>query len=188
TAGAQGVSPITDLRSPDARNGAPRAQTPQAQDLRSPDARNGATSAQTSQVQVPSAPQVVSTGTTSSSSAFQWGDAGIGAAGMLALMSLGAGAVLLLGRHRRRRGHSVATLEERVDEIRTVMDAAGMEQAALLGESEGGPAAILFAATHPARTVSLVLYGSVVKGVLTDSDLAEFGLSASEVEAKWSEF
>src|SRR5436190_11867728 len=109
TASAQSVSPITDLRSPDARNGAPRAQTPQAQDLRSPDARNGATSAQTSQVQVPSAPQVVSTGTTSSSSAFQWDDAGIGAAGMLALMSLGAGAVLLLGRHRRRRGHSVAT-------------------------------------------------------------------------------
>jgi|SRR5437899_346552 len=109
TASAQGVSPITDLRSPDARNGAPRAQTPQAQDLRSPDARNGATSAQTSQVQVPSAPQVVSTGTTSSSSAFQWDDAGIGAAGMLALMSLGGGAVLLLGRHRRRRGHSVAT-------------------------------------------------------------------------------
>jgi len=107
TAGAQSVSPITDLRSPDARNGAPRAQTLQAQDLRSPDARTGATSAQTSQVQAPSAPQVVSTETTSS--AFQWDDAGIGAAGMLALMSLGAGAVLLLGRHRRRRGHSVAT-------------------------------------------------------------------------------
>src|SRR5947209_10083183 len=82
----------------------------------------------------------------------------------------------------------VPTLEERVDEIRTVMDAAGMEQAALLGESEGGPAAILFAATHPARTVSLVLYGSVVKGAPTDSELAEFGMSAAEIEAKSSEF
>ena len=41
----------------------------------------------------------------------------------------------------------VSTLEERVDEVRTVMDAAGMERAALFGESEGGPASMLFAAT-----------------------------------------
>jgi hypothetical protein len=80
-----------------------------ATDLRSPDARNGATWAQMSRVQAPSAPQVVSAGTSSSSSGFQWDDAGIGAAGMLVLMSLGASAVLLPGRHRRRRGRPVAT-------------------------------------------------------------------------------
>jgi pimeloyl-ACP methyl ester carboxylesterase/DNA-binding XRE family transcriptional regulator len=52
------------------------------------------------------------------------------------------------------------TLEERMDDIRAVMDAAGMEQAVLVGISEGGPLSILFAATHPERTRSLVLYGA----------------------------
>jgi class 3 adenylate cyclase len=54
----------------------------------------------------------------------------------------------------------VSTLEERMEEIRTVMDAAGMERAALFGESEGGPSAIMFAATYPERVVALVLYGT----------------------------
>src|SRR4051794_31241829 len=98
-AGAQGVSRATDLRSPDARNGSIRAEASQVQDLRSADARNATAWPKTSPVQAASAPQVVSLGTTSSSSGFQWEDAGIGAAGMLALMSLGAGTVLLLGRH-----------------------------------------------------------------------------------------
>src|SRR3954454_9173803 len=44
------------------------------------------------------------------------------------------------------------TLEGRIEALRAVMDAAGMERAALFGESEGGPAALLFAATHPERT------------------------------------
>jgi hypothetical protein len=105
----QGVSPATDLRSPDARNGATWAQMSRAQDLRSPDARDTTSWAEISRVQAPSAPQVVSAGTSSSSSGFQWDDAGIGAAGMLVLMSLGASAVLLPGRHRRRRGRPVAT-------------------------------------------------------------------------------
>jgi hypothetical protein len=109
TASAQGVSPATDLRSPDARNGATWAQMSQAQDLRSPDARDTTSWPEMSRVQAPSAPQVVSVGTTSSSSGFQWDDAGIGAAGMLVLMSLGASAVLLLGRHRGRRDRHVAT-------------------------------------------------------------------------------
>jgi class 3 adenylate cyclase len=54
----------------------------------------------------------------------------------------------------------VSTLEERMEEVRTVMDAAGMERAALFGESEGGPSAIMFAATYPERVAALVLYGS----------------------------
>ena len=81
----------------------------------------------------------------------------------------------------------VPTLEERVDEIRTVMDAAGMERAALFGESEGGPAAALFAANYPQRTAALILYGSLVKGTPTDAELAELGASAAELEAKWSQ-
>ena len=81
----------------------------------------------------------------------------------------------------------VPTLEERVDEIRTVMNAAGMESAAVFGESEGGPAAALFAATYPQRTTALILYGSLLKGKPSEADFAEFGLSPEEVAAKWSD-
>jgi class 3 adenylate cyclase len=55
------------------------------------------------------------------------------------------------------------TLEERMDDIRAVMDAVGTERAAVMGESEGGPLAILFAAAHPERTVALVLQGGEVR-------------------------
>ena len=51
-------------------------------------------------------------------------------------------------------------LDVRMDDLRAVMDAAGMEQAALLGISEGAPLSILFAATYPDRCRALVLYGS----------------------------
>lgn len=54
----------------------------------------------------------------------------------------------------------VATLEERMDDLRAVMDAAGSERASLIGVSEGGPMSLLFTATYPGRTASLVLYGS----------------------------
>ena len=43
----------------------------------------------------------------------------------------------------------IATLEERMDDVRAVMDAVGSEQAAVFGISEGGPMSILFAATYP---------------------------------------
>jgi pimeloyl-ACP methyl ester carboxylesterase len=52
-----------------------------------------------------------------------------------------------------------ATLEERMDDLRAVMDAVGSERAALLGFWEGGPMSALFAATHPERVTALVLYG-----------------------------
>lgn len=54
----------------------------------------------------------------------------------------------------------VATLEERMDDVRAVMDAAGSERAAIYGTSEGGPMAALFAATYPDRATALVLYGT----------------------------
>jgi pimeloyl-ACP methyl ester carboxylesterase len=56
------------------------------------------------------------------------------------------------------------TLEERVEDMRAVLDAAGVERAALVGVSEGGPMCALFAATYPDRIQSLVLYGSFAKG------------------------
>ena len=52
------------------------------------------------------------------------------------------------------------TLEQRMDDVRAVMDAVGSESAFVLGVSEGGPMSLLFAATHPERTRGLVLYGS----------------------------
>jgi class 3 adenylate cyclase len=55
------------------------------------------------------------------------------------------------------------TLEERMDDIRAVMDAVGSERAAVMGESEGGPLAMLFAAAHPERTVALILQGGEVR-------------------------
>jgi class 3 adenylate cyclase len=62
-----------------------------------------------------------------------------------------------------------ATLEERMDDIRAIMDAVGSERAAIMGESEGGPLAMLFAAAHPERTVALVLQGAEVREQ-TDDD------------------
>ena len=52
------------------------------------------------------------------------------------------------------------TMEERMDDIRAVMDAVGLERASILGFSEGGALAMLFAATYPERTTSLVIWGS----------------------------
>jgi pimeloyl-ACP methyl ester carboxylesterase len=54
-------------------------------------------------------------------------------------------------------------LEERMDDVRAVMDAAGSERAALIGVSEGGALSALFAATYPERTAALVLYGAFAR-------------------------
>jgi pimeloyl-ACP methyl ester carboxylesterase/class 3 adenylate cyclase len=53
-----------------------------------------------------------------------------------------------------------ATLEERTDDIRAVIDAAGSERAFIFGSSEGGSMACVFAATYPERTSGLILWGT----------------------------
>ena len=55
------------------------------------------------------------------------------------------------------------TLEERMDDIRAIMDAVGSARAAIIGESEGAPLALLFAAAHPERTSALILQGGEVR-------------------------
>jgi pimeloyl-ACP methyl ester carboxylesterase len=55
------------------------------------------------------------------------------------------------------------TLEQRMDDVRAVMDAVGSERAALFGASEGGPMSALFAATYPERTAALIMFGSFAK-------------------------
>jgi class 3 adenylate cyclase len=57
------------------------------------------------------------------------------------------------------------TLEQRMDDVRAVLDAVGSENAALFGWSEGGPMSLLFTATYPARTRALVVYGTYPKRI-----------------------
>lgn len=57
----------------------------------------------------------------------------------------------------------IPTIEDRMDDVRAVMDAAGSERAALMGFSEGGPMSIVFAATYPQRTSALILHGAFAR-------------------------
>lgn len=61
----------------------------------------------------------------------------------------------------------MATLEERADDIRAVMDAVGIERVHLFGASEGGSMACLFAATYPQRVLSLMVWGAQARWVAT---------------------
>ena len=84
------------------------------------------------------------------------------------------------------------TLEERMDDVRAVMDAVGSERAALIGESEGGPMSMLFAASFPQRTVALLLCGAEVKEEITEdwpwgeSTREEFEESMTALGERWS--
>lgn len=80
----------------------------------------------------------------------------------------------------------IPTLEQRMDDVRAVMDAVGSQRAALFGVSEGGSMSVLFAATYPERTSALVLYGTIAKGWLVDD--ASGALTREQDEAsddKW---
>jgi pimeloyl-ACP methyl ester carboxylesterase len=82
------------------------------------------------------------------------------------------------------------TLEERMDDVRAVMDAVGSDRAALLGVSEGGPMSMLFATTYPERVQALVLYGTYAKRVRADDypwapTLEEHRRRLDAVEQNW---
>jgi class 3 adenylate cyclase/alpha-beta hydrolase superfamily lysophospholipase len=66
----------------------------------------------------------------------------------------------------------VPSLEERMEDIRFVLDAAGSEQAVVMAFSEGGPASALLAANAPERVISLILYGSYPGPPRDDADAA----------------
>ena len=55
--------------------------------------------------------------------------------------------------------------EDRMDDVRAVADAVGVEQATVIGVSEGGPLALLFAAAFPERVRSLVLWGTMARAL-----------------------
>lgn len=60
------------------------------------------------------------------------------------------------------------TLEDRMDDVRAVMDAVGSERATIFGHSEGGSMSAVFAATYPERTDGLILTGCYAKRIRTD--------------------
>jgi len=78
---------------------------------------------------------------------------------------------------------TAATLEERMDDVRAVMDAEGVERAALVGVSEGGAMSAMFAATYPERTTSLVLWAPI--GGNPDLPVEMKDLAMSWVEEHW---
>ena len=63
---------------------------------------------------------------------------------------------------------ALPTLEQRMDDIRAVMDATGSSRAAMFGLSEGGPLSTLFAATYPARTAALIMFGAYAKWIRSE--------------------
>jgi pimeloyl-ACP methyl ester carboxylesterase len=84
------------------------------------------------------------------------------------------------------------SLEVRMDDARAVMDAVGSDRAVVLGHSEGGPMATLFAATYPERTIGLVLFGTGLcwNGAASYpwpryASEEEFAAIADEREALW---
>ncbi|MGI9028860.1 MAG: alpha/beta fold hydrolase [Ilumatobacteraceae bacterium] len=83
------------------------------------------------------------------------------------------------------------TIDDWVEDVRTVLDAVGMQRPAILGMSGGGAVAMLFAAMYPERTGPLVLYATLPRGLADGPDYPstrtrqQFEESAAELEANW---
>jgi class 3 adenylate cyclase len=76
-------------------------------------------------------------------------------------------------------------LEERMDDVRAVMDAAGSDRAALVGVSEGGALCALFAASYPERTAALVLYGAFARTGAAMLSQEELDARLRDLERNW---
>jgi pimeloyl-ACP methyl ester carboxylesterase len=88
------------------------------------------------------------------------------------------------------RSAELPTLEERMDDVRAVMDAADCEKASVVGMSEGGPMALLFAATYPERVSALVLWSTFARLAWAPDypqgfDLKEGEKFCDQIEASW---
>ena len=84
------------------------------------------------------------------------------------------------------------TLEQRMDDVRAVMDAVGSRRAALCGVSEGGAMSALFAATYPERTAALLLIGAYAKRIRDESypwgpTQVEREQFLKEIQEQWGE-
>jgi pimeloyl-ACP methyl ester carboxylesterase len=80
---------------------------------------------------------------------------------------------------------NLPAMDERMDDMRAVMDAVKIERAAQFGISEGGSLAALFAATHPERTQSLTLYGAFARFLHWIPDDEGFDALTSYIDEHW---
>jgi pimeloyl-ACP methyl ester carboxylesterase len=87
--------------------------------------------------------------------------------------------------------NELPTLEQRMEDVRAVMDAVGFKRAVLFGFSEGGPMSLLFAATYPERTTALILHGTFAKQEWDDSFAARLAETPEQletmVEERWAD-
>ncbi|TPI19867.1 alpha/beta fold hydrolase [Mesorhizobium sp. B4-1-1] len=88
------------------------------------------------------------------------------------------------------RNVGLPTLEERMEDVRAVLDAVGSTRAVLFGSSEGGPMCMLFATTYPERTSALVLNGTYAKGTWSKEypwarTVAQVDDDVAAVERQW---
>ena len=60
---------------------------------------------------------------------------------------------------------ALPTLEQRMDDLRAVLDAVGSHHAVICGVSEGGPMSALYAATYPEKTLALIMIGTYAKRI-----------------------
>ena len=87
----------------------------------------------------------------------------------------------------------VPPLDERMDDLHAVLDAADVDRPALFGQSEGGPMSLLFAATYPDRVQSLVIYGAMARFTQELPDhpwgftADEKALHLADIESHWGE-
>jgi class 3 adenylate cyclase len=82
------------------------------------------------------------------------------------------------------------SLEEGMDDLRAVIEAAGLERPSLFGVSEGGPMALLFAASHPASVDKLALFGTYARTVEADDfpigfSLENFDRMLDRMRSEW---
>jgi class 3 adenylate cyclase len=83
------------------------------------------------------------------------------------------------------RGVGIPHLDERIDDIRAVLDAAGSKRAWLLGVSEGGPMSILFAATYPERVAGLILFGTYARAMGASVPQDDLAAAERAVRENW---
>ncbi len=79
----------------------------------------------------------------------------------------------------------VPPLEQRMDDMHAVIEAAGFKRVGLYGISEGGPASLLFTATYPERVSALVIYGSTPR--FSAAEDFPWGANAEQAEALFEE-
>jgi class 3 adenylate cyclase len=83
------------------------------------------------------------------------------------------------------RSVGIPHLDERMDDIRAVLDAAGSQRAFLFGVSESGPMSILFAATYPERVAGLVLFGTYARTVGASVPFDDLAATERGIRQNW---